>query len=143
MTAILAVHMAATWGMVGLIWFVQVVHYPSFDRVERSGAADFQRFHMRRTTWVVAPLMLIEAAAAILVVLRPAETASPLLGWVGLALLAVAWLSTWRLQVPCHEALLREFDAGIHRALVASNWIRTAAWTLRGVVAIALVGIAA
>jgi hypothetical protein len=49
---------------------------------------------------------------------------------------AVAWLSTAFVQVPLHAAL--PSAAGDERAaliarLVASNWLRTAAWTLRGV----------
>lgn len=31
--ALLLVHAAATWAMVGLVWFVQVVHYPLFAQV--------------------------------------------------------------------------------------------------------------
>ena len=49
----------------------------------------------------------------------------------GLGLLAVIWLSTAFLSVPRHEALRHGFDASAHGALVATNWIRTAAWTVR------------
>ena len=33
MSALLAAHAAATWALVGLIWTVQVVHYPLFALV--------------------------------------------------------------------------------------------------------------
>ena len=39
-TALLSIHLFATAGMVGLIWFVQVVHYPLFSRVGAVGFAD-------------------------------------------------------------------------------------------------------
>ena len=50
-----------------------------------------------------------------------------------------AWLqalSRWQwlpalLQVPRHNALARGFDGPAHAALVATNWVRTAAWSLR------------
>ncbi|MCK6525129.1 hypothetical protein L6R49_27300, partial [Myxococcota bacterium] len=32
-TLLLLIHAAATWFMVGLIWFVQIVHYPLFSAV--------------------------------------------------------------------------------------------------------------
>jgi len=39
-TALLSIHLFATAGMVGLIWFVQVVHYPLFSRVGAVGFAE-------------------------------------------------------------------------------------------------------
>jgi hypothetical protein len=123
----------ATFAMTGLIWFVQVVHYPLFRSVGAPGYAAYQAEHMRLTTLVVAPLMLLEAATALWLVLdRPAFVSSAR-AWAGLALLAVAWLATVFLSVPRHEALRHGFDASAHAALVATNWIRTAAWSARSV----------
>jgi len=34
---VLLVHLAATLVMVGVIWFVQIVHYPLFSRSKRRG----------------------------------------------------------------------------------------------------------
>jgi hypothetical protein len=34
------------------------------------------------------------------------------------------------------------FDPVVHRRLVRTNWIRTAAWTVRGAAAVAMVGVA-
>jgi hypothetical protein len=124
------VHFAATVFMTGVIWFVQIVHYPLFAHVERSGFPDFQRAHESRTTRVVAPVMAIELAGAVALTLLGWTTLSrPLL--VGLALLASIWLSTALLQVPRHRILGTGFDERAHRLLVTSNWIRTIAWTVR------------
>jgi uncharacterized membrane protein len=129
------VHAAVTWFMMGLIWFVQVVHYPLMADVGADRWRDYQRRHMRLTTFVVAPAMLIEvAAAAMLIVLG----VRPLLGWIGGALLVIVWISTFAVQVPCHARLERGFDIRTHRLLVRSNWARTLLWTLRGVVASAI-----
>jgi hypothetical protein len=69
--SILLLHAAATLSMTGLIWFVQVVHYPLMARVGRVGFADYEAAHTRRTTWVVAPPMLIEGFTAVVLLLRP------------------------------------------------------------------------
>jgi hypothetical protein len=42
------------------------------------------------------------------------------------------------LQVPAHGVLAEGFDADAHRRLVASNWIRTIAWTARSLLLLAL-----
>ena len=47
--------------MTGLIWFVQVVHYPLFERVAVQIFASYQQAHQRLTTWVVAPALLVQA----------------------------------------------------------------------------------
>ena len=123
-------HSAATWALVGLIWVIQLVHYPLFAQV---GRATFQVYHKRHTTqitWVVAPLMCTEVAtAAWLVLLGSREP------WLLASLVPLAgiWLSTWRVQIPLHESLAKGFDEHTHQRLVTSNWWRTAAWTLRGI----------
>ena len=124
---------AATLYMTGLIWFVQVVHYPLLGAVGQSDFSAYERRHMSLTTWVVAPPMLVEATTAILLFwFRPPGVTTWQLGG-GIILLTLIWLSTAYLQVPCHETLLIGFDVKVHQRLITTNWIRTIAWSLRGV----------
>jgi len=124
-------HAAATWAMTGLIWFVQVVHYPLMGSVGVSGFPAYHAAHSRLTTLVVGPLMLVEAASAVWIVLERPSMAS----WVGAGLLAVVWAATFFVSVPRHVLLAVGYDAGIVDSLVATNWIRTAAWTARALLA--------
>jgi hypothetical protein len=127
----LALHVGATAAMTGLVWFVQVVHYPLMARVAPEAFGSFERAHMMRTGWVVAPLMLTEAAScAALVAWRPAGV-SPWMVWSGAVLLAAIWASTFLVQVPLHERLSGGWDADAHAKLVAWNWPRTIMWTAR------------
>ncbi|MBX3355702.1 MAG: hypothetical protein KF724_08390 [Phycisphaeraceae bacterium] len=126
------IHAACTWFMAGLIWFVQVVHYPLMARVGANEWVDYERAHVRRTTLVVAPVMLIEAASAILLVMI--GTARPL-AWSGALLLALIWMVTFVVLVPAHARLEQEPDQAALRRLVRWNWPRTAGWTLRAAVA--------
>jgi len=125
-------HFAATLFMIGVIWFVQVVHYPLFAK---TGSADFRSYEQRHTsltTWVVAPPMLVEGITALLLFwFRPTGVSTWQLS-IGLALLAVIWLSTALLQVPCHNVLSQGFDPVVHQRLVTTNWMRTVAWSTRG-----------
>jgi len=123
--ALLLVHLAATWYMVGLIWFVQMVHYPLLAWVGESASVAYQREHMRRTTWVVLPPMVVEAFSALILVLN-----GPL---------GVTWGSTFLIQVPCHEKLAQGFQREMHAKLVRTNWIRTLGWSVRGLLALGMV----
>ena len=129
---VLTLHLATTMFMVGVIWFVQVVHYPLLALVGRAETAAYEQAHTRRTAWVVGPPMLLELATGIILLwVRPAGV--PLTQvLVGVALLVVVWISTVLVQVPCHEQLSRAFDSGVHRRLVSTNRVRTAAWSVRG-----------
>jgi hypothetical protein len=131
-------HLATTWFLVGLIWFVQVAHYPLFAQVGRDRFVAYERAYTPRVTRVVLPAMLLEVLlAAWLGWLAPPE----LRGWalLGLLALAVVWASTFLLQVPCHRVLAERPDPDTMQRLVRSNWLRTAAWTGRGAIALLVV----
>lgn len=119
--------------MTGLIWFVQIVHYPLFTGVGGDRFTSYAQQHARRTSWVVAAPMLLELTTAILLLvrsLRPAflPQSSAL---AALLLLVMIWISTGLVQVPLHNRLALGFDARSARLLVATNWFRTVLWTAR------------
>lgn len=139
----LLLHCAATLAMVGLIWFVQVVHYPLFSSVGQSPFPEYERLHQKRTTLVVAPLMLIEALTATLILTTDLSPSARDLAWIGWVLLVLIWLSTAFLQVPLHRRLAEGYDPLAVRRLVRTNWLRTIAWTLRGFIAVLLLALGA
>jgi len=124
-------HIASTIYMTGLIWFVQVVHYPLHGHVGDIHFAEYQRLHMNWTSWVVGPPMLIELGTTLLFAAKPPFGLSHWPFIVGAVMLFIVWGSTALFQVPFHNALLNVFDEKAHRNLVWSNWIRTLFWTLR------------
>ena len=130
------VHVAATLFMTGLIWFVQLVHYPLFLHVDRRDFARFQRAHETRTTRIVAPAMLLELGAAIAVTVTGWSRLDSGLLLANLGLLAIIWLSTALLQVPRHRVLESGYDRSAHHHLTVSNWVRTAAWSARAILAL-------
>ena len=135
---VLGVHAFATLSMTGLIWFVQVVHYPLFRAVAPEGFRAFEQEHQRRTTWVVGPMMLMEVGTAVLLCGGIAPGVRPWWAWAGLGLVGVVWASTFLVQSPLHMKLEGWKDEGLIRRLVATNWVRTAAWTARGVLAVVM-----
>lgn len=129
MNDLLLLHGAAAWALTGLIWTIQLVHYPMFSEVAPERFRAFEEAHQWRVTLIVAPLMLGEAGtAALLLWLGFADP------WflVSLPPLALIWVSTALIQVPLHNRLALGFDAAAHQKLVRGNWIRTVSWTARG-----------
>jgi hypothetical protein len=134
MNAVLILHAAVTFYMVGVIWFVQLVHYPLFHRVGEDGFIAYERSHMQRTGWVVAGPMLMELLLAGMIVWQSAG----ILSWVGMVLVLFIWLTTGVFQVPAHRRLASGFDSRTYRRLVNTNWLRTVAWSARGIIAVLL-----
>ena len=141
---LLLANLSSSLVMTGLIWFVQIVHYPLFASVGADGFSRYEAKHSQLTSFVVGPPMLIEAATSIALVFAgphgPGRHELPLWAVVaGLVLVGVIWLSTAIILIPCHARLEVGFHGKTHRRLVNGNWIRTAAWTLRSCLALCLV----
>jgi len=129
--ALLAANLAAALFLTGLIWTIQLVHYPLFSWI---GAAQFPAYeaaHTARITPLVGPVMLLELLAALALVFARPPAIPAWAAWTALALVALIWASTFLLQVPRHSLLASGFHPTAHVALVSSNWIRTAAWSAR------------
>jgi hypothetical protein len=129
--ALLLLQLAATCAMTGLIWFVQIVHYPLFGKV---GVAEFVRYHAdhtQLTSWVVEPPMLVELACAIVLVISPPAAIGRSLAVLGLVLVGLIWVSTGMIQVPLHDQLAGGFNRNAYAKLVQTNWIRTVLWSAR------------
>jgi hypothetical protein len=125
-------NLVSTYCLVGLIWTIQVVHYPSFQYADESTFQEMESFHQTRISLVVVPLMLLEIGTGLLLLWsRPGFVP----GWAalcGVLLIGVVWLSTFTLQVPLHGKLSEGMDTGAIQRLVTTNWIRATAWTGRG-----------
>jgi hypothetical protein len=125
---VLLANAVATLFMTGLIWFVQIVHYPLFAAVGSAEFPAYSRAHQSLTTFVVGPPMLIEAlTASVLVFVRPAGVPA-WLPWSGLVLVGVIWISTALLQIPAHGRLSAGFSEETGALLVSTNgtlWSRT------------------
>ncbi len=119
--------------MAGVIWYVQIVHYPLFALVGKSDFLAYHAAHSTRTTFVVAAPMVGEIGLSLLLLaVRPAYV-SAAVAWVAGALTLVTWGATFALAVPSHTLLGGGWDRAVIVALVSRNWVRTAAWSARAV----------
>lgn len=130
---------ASTLFMAGVIWFVQLVHYPLFASVGQRQFAHYETEHAGRTTSIVAPVMLIEAATSVLLLWIRPDVISIEIAAAGLLLTGLIWGSTFAMQVPLHARLSIGFEPALHKSLVATNWVRTLAWTGRAWLALLMI----
>lgn len=136
-TALVVAHLVATWFLVGLIWIVQRVTYPAFRHADGDGRA-YHRHHTAAIGPIVGPPMAIEAITAAALVWPGVPGVPGALAGAGLVLLAVVTASTALVQVPAHGRLAQGMTPEEVDRIVRTNWVRTIGWSLRGVIAVAV-----
>lgn len=128
--------------MTGVIWMVQLAHYPLMAHIGDESFKGYQTANLPSTTWVVMPTMILEvvSAAGQFFALFKTNFEAPFLALhlVSLGSLILIWLSTFFLQVPLHQKLLDKKDEFLIRKLVNTNWLRTLGWSLRSLIFIFL-----
>ena len=130
----LLLNLLGTWTMVGVIWFVQIVHYPLLSVVPVESASSVAVEHQRRTAWVVMIPMAVEGFSTLALLKWIPEGVAWWVPWANAVLLAVALGCTVFLSVPRHERMAMNPTPTIGHELVVTNWPRTIAWTARGII---------
>lgn len=136
---IFCIHLLVTLMMLGVIWFVQIVHYPLFSAVSEASFVQYEELNVYYTGLLVAPLMVVELLTAIFLWAKADLPCERRLFALGLGLVIVIWGVTFFVQVPLHEELQSGFELNIYESLVAGNWIRTILWSMRGGLLLAFV----
>ena len=113
------------FGMVVLIWLVQLIIYPGMHAWKRSSFIAAHRSYTSRMGWIVGPLMVLQAILGLWLVLgSPGGLVS-----VQMLLLGCVWLTTIFCSIPMHRRLARGYDRQAVKRLIATNWLRTAGWS--------------
>ena len=128
---LLLLNFAAAAYLTGLIWTVQVVHYPSFGLVPKEAWAAFHAAHTRRMGQVVLAPMVVELGLALGLAWAGRAALPSGAGWWSLALVLLIWAATFLISVPFHNRLAQGYDYIAIDGLIRTNWLRTLAWTVR------------
>jgi hypothetical protein len=132
------IHLFAALFMTGLIWTIQVVHYPSFHFVDKAEFITFESFHSMRISMIVIPVMVLELITAAALVYYFGTTGK-FVFVANLVLLLGVWAVTFFISAPLHGELASGYDQAKVSWLVNSNWFRTALWSIRSLGLCALV----
>ncbi len=114
------------FGMVVILWLVQLVIYPSFLSCDEKRLVAWHRRYTSRVAWVIIPVMFSQL---LVVAWLSWQYPHPANLYALLALLA-CWTLTFAVSVPLH----RKIDAGdttvlTLERLIRTNWPRTILWT--------------
>lgn len=128
---ILLLHTLCTFFLLGMIWFVQIVHYPLMGMIPADVFYSYEIANIYRTTMVVSIPFVLEALTGLWLYWRGVSGIAHWRFRWGLWLIAFIWLSSAVFQIPAYFYLSKELTPTVHAFLVYTNWLRTLAWSLR------------
>ncbi|GAB5563815.1 MAG: hypothetical protein Wins2KO_08780 [Winogradskyella sp.] len=115
------------FGLVVLIWIVQLIIYPSFTYYKNTNLLKWHRIYTGRVTFIVLPLMVSQLIISVIQVLNGLN----LYTITSLLIIVILWLLTFLLFVPLHQKIdQNKFEFSTTVSLVNLNWFRTALWSL-------------
>ncbi len=124
----LMLHLAACAFMTGVIWIIQILHYPAFQEVDFERFPRFHQDHSWRISFIVGPIMILELATGVLLLMR---NFNDLIFLTTFVMLGINWICTFALSVPIHNSLSKKRDDGKIAHLIRTNWPRTILWSVR------------
>ncbi|WP_018620052.1 hypothetical protein [Spirosoma luteum] len=114
------------FGLVVLIWLVQLIIYPGFQYYSPAELAGWHPKYSNLITFIVGPLMLVQ-------VILVGWSVQNRVSWLTLAsavLVGLMWAATAFQAVPIHNAIAAgDATPETLHWLVSTNWLRTAGWT--------------
>lgn len=123
--------------LVGLIWVIQLVHYPSFKFIDQLEFARFNEFHQMRISFVVIPCMLVELFSGVVLTFGWEFQVYQVPVIASLMILFLIWVHTFTFFVPLHRSFLAgEKKDLLIKKLVMHNWVRTLAWSSKAIILI-------
>lgn len=120
--------------LTGLIWFVQIVHYPLFRKVPTAHFGTYHAAHTLTTGRVVALPMLLELLIGGWLAMQFFPGHLKWINYAAYACVIIVWAATFLLAIPLHNVLTANgYNEEAISSLVTCNWIRTVGWTVRTV----------
>lgn len=115
------------FGLVILIWLVQLVIYPSFKLYSKENLLKWHKKYTVGISFIVIPLMFGQLVLAILQLINEITiyTIS------SMVLIIFVWTSTFTQFVPMHNKIASgNSNTKVLAQLAKRNWLRTILWTI-------------
>ncbi len=127
---ILFIHACVTFLLTGLIWVIQLVHYPMFQFLGPQTYSRAMTFHQHRISILVVPLMLFELLSGVYLAHTQWASLARFHG-INIALIVIIWVHTFGIMVPFHKRISIQPNQSLLQKTLRHHWIRTFAWTIK------------
>lgn len=124
---LLIIRLLTDFGLVVLIWVVQLVIYPGLCYYKNEDLGNWHKIYTGRIGIIVGPLMVAQLGIVIWQFIRDQNFYT----WSSLGIVLVIWMLTFLIFVPLHNAIAPDKPCEeITTSLVKKNWWRTFLWSV-------------
>jgi hypothetical protein len=121
------VRLLVDFGLLVLIWMIQLIMYPSFLYYNTENLVAWHRKYTPLIGYIVGPLMLFQLGITVYQITNEIN----LFNIISLMIISLVWISTFLQFVPIHNSISKgRINKEMLLSLVKKNWIRTALWTI-------------
>ncbi|MDT0647482.1 hypothetical protein RM545_12350 [Zunongwangia sp. F260] len=121
------IRLLVDFGMLVLIWMVQLVVYPGMCHYKTEDLNSWHKIYTKRIAVIVAPLMIVQVLVSVVQFFNRIDiyTAGSII------FIIIIWLLTFLIFVPLHNSIGPDKSCErITNNLVSKNWWRTGLWSL-------------
>ncbi len=134
MDIIFIINLFCSFFLCGLIWIIQLVHYPMFHKVSEKQFICTMQHHQKHISFIVVPVMIAELISS--AALSYYADIYQSLHIAGLIVVISIWLITFFFQVPQHAYLMNGYNFKTVNRLISTNKTRTVLWTLKSILTV-------
>jgi len=129
--AVFYFHFLLCIAVTGVVWFMQVVHYPLLTYTNPDKWTEFNEKRRMYTMMLTYPLMAFEALTGFTLILLATQSPSyPYLA-VSLGILLALLIYTFMYLNPLLKKMTGPADEISHKKFIKLHWVRTIGWSLR------------
>jgi hypothetical protein len=123
---IIFIEILLNFGLLVLIWMIQLIVYPSFLYYNTKSLVIWHKLYTSRFSFIVIPLMLSQLFISFYQLIAVTN----LYTVISFVTILLIWASTFLQFVPIHFNISKGIvDEKVLISLVKKNWIRTILWT--------------
>jgi fatty acid desaturase len=120
--------LAIDFGLMVLIWMVQLLIYPGFQYLNLTSFTKWHGKYARNMTFIVAPMMFSQVAIAFYFFYN--FSGMFVANMMYAVLIALTWVTTFIIFIPIHSSLDKQgYNKSLCLELTRKNWIRVILWT--------------
>lgn len=121
-----SIRIVVDFGLVVLIWMVQLIVYPGFLHYSDNDLLKWHKYYTPKITYVVAPMMFIQMGIAIYILFFEFSV----FNLIYFLLVLSTWVSTFIYFVPLHQKIESSQNIKLSaKKLTSGNWLRTLQWS--------------
>jgi hypothetical protein len=130
-TIFLLINLLSTVLIAGIMWFVQLVHYPLFNAIPARNLINYGYYHTRKISGIIKPLFIVDFTTLLLLLILLGSNLSTNLMMVNIVIFIITVILTQIVFIPIHQKLSKSPNSQTISQLIRLNWIRTLIWSLK------------